>query len=1075
MRLSKSISLLLLVCLTGRVSFAQQLKSSADQYRAIHWNVKDGLSSDVHNVMIKDVRGFLWIGSAEGELCRFDGAIFKKYIPDPNKPGAINSGGISALKEDSLHNIWIGTAMGVSRYDIKADTFTNFITIIDSITSNRSVIPFWSTRNYVYCLESGIRIVAYDIYSLKKKTISTLTEADKIQRNFPATVYAIVDTALNCLWMLEGKFPQNSWGGILQISLNNGKRQSYAWPCYKNNPNHRHYAEAMRLDRKRNSIWINTGDGLMEFSLHDKKFRQANGLNEFSKLKDYRDFVGIDIDTGGRIWLATYPKGILIYDPKSDSYRQLFSDPDLQTEIGYDNLHIYCDRDGIIWTSYFRQRGVYQLLPFDPLVNRYVANPNKKDSLSNSFIHTIIPAADGKVWIGTDDGLNIFDPATDKFEVLREEDLPGITGNSIKPLQIDNIHQKAWLNVGDMRQVYETIIYEMDIKTRRCRPIVFRDGSKQLGPIRINSYLTHPYKSGLLVFDANYGLFEIKNGSLFADLVIPLKRYFSRMVLKENRFLFLRNFDRYGSLPPNSTFENRNGKWIKLQHPLDSLEWKFVLYNQKDQTHWVSLRYELRHYDKDFRCIKTYKLEDQYNGTVINMQTDDAGNLWFVNDLQQILRLNTATGIFASMSEKDGYQKQYFDWVSPGAKDTRGNLYFGGRDLIKGMGGLDRINPEKYSHVNTAFIYLRSLTIGQRRPFPDDIGVNNLDGLTLYGRKAINIETGIIDYYSRGGGLIRFKLERNGKSEDWKYGTAYYTIRYDGLVPGNYKLILQASNAGNEFIGPEKILVIRIIPPFPWWTWIIAGIFLVMLFYVFIRWQLHRKFRRQLERSEKEKQVAELQQQKTELEMQALRAQMNPHFIFNSLNSINRFILQNNKSQASEYLTKFSRLVRLILQNSQAALIPLEKELESLQLYLELEAVRFDHHFKFMISVDDELDADIIKVPPLIIQPYAENAIWHGLMHKEEKGHLNIEVSQNESHLFFKISDDGIGRKQAAIVESKKDTSHKSMGLKITADRIARLQRLNGNESPVTINDLVNADGSAAGTEVIIKIPVKYD
>src|SRR6188768_3018900 len=99
MKLSKSISLLLIVCLTGLISSAQQLKKNADQYRAIHWNVKDGLSSDVHNVMIKDVKGFLWIGSAEGELCRFDGASFKKCIPDPHKRGAINSGGIQALKE----------------------------------------------------------------------------------------------------------------------------------------------------------------------------------------------------------------------------------------------------------------------------------------------------------------------------------------------------------------------------------------------------------------------------------------------------------------------------------------------------------------------------------------------------------------------------------------------------------------------------------------------------------------------------------------------------------------------------------------------------------------------------------------------------------------------------------------------------------------------------------------------------------------------------------------------------------------------------------------------------------------
>lgn len=228
--------------------------------------------------------------------------------------------------------------------------------------------------------------------------------------------------------------------------------------------------------------------------------------------------------------------------------------------------------------------------------------------------------------------------------------------------------------------------------------------------------------------------------------------------------------------------------------------------------------------------------------------------------------------------------------------------------------------------------------------------------------------------------------------------------------------------------------------------------------------------KRRNEKLKSERLQQQLKQKVSELEMQALRAQMNPHFIFNSLNSINRFILQNNKAQASEYLTKFSRLVRLILQNSQAALIPLESELESLQLYLELEAVRFDHHFQFRISVADDIETDIIKVPPLIIQPYAENAIWHGLMHKEEKGHLEIELFKQNEILCCRITDDGIGRKKASELKSKSAATHKSIGMKITADRIAILQNLNGSESPVTINDLINADGSAGGTEVLLKI-----
>ncbi len=210
--------------------------------------------------------------------------------------------------------------------------------------------------------------------------------------------------------------------------------------------------------------------------------------------------------------------------------------------------------------------------------------------------------------------------------------------------------------------------------------------------------------------------------------------------------------------------------------------------------------------------------------------------------------------------------------------------------------------------------------------------------------------------------------------------------------------------------------------------------------------------------------------------MQALRAQMNPHFIFNSLNSINRFILQNDKHQASEYLTKFSRLVRLILQNSQASFITLESELEALKLYLELEVLRFDNQFGYTIEIDEDIETTIIKVPPLIIQPYAENAIWHGLMHKKAKGHLMIEMHEGEGdRLICKITDNGVGRQRAAALKSLSASTHKSMGMRITAERIALMQEDSKLDTIIKINDLVMPDGSAGGTEVIITIPVHYD
>jgi len=258
---------------------------------------------------------------------------------------------------------------------------------------------------------------------------------------------------------------------------------------------------------------------------------------------------------------------------------------------------------------------------------------------------------------------------------------------------------------------------------------------------------------------------------------------------------------------------------------------------------------------------------------------------------------------------------------------------------------------------------------------------------------------------------VKYQYRLEGLDENWSSITENPYATYSDLPHGSYTFKVKAVNRdgywSDEFSYPFSIR-----PPWwkTWWFRVIALSLFIALIYAVVRWRLQNKFRLQLERSEKEKQVAELQQQKSELEMQALRAQMNPHFIFNSLNSINRFILQNNKAQASEYLTKFSKLVRMILQNSQASLITLESELESLELYLNLEALRFDYHFDYKISVPKNLDISALQVPPLILQPYVENAIWHGLMHKEEKGQLDVEVSEEYNHLNFRITDNGIGR-----------------------------------------------------------------
>jgi len=210
-----------------------------------------------------------------------------------------------------------------------------------------------------------------------------------------------------------------------------------------------------------------------------------------------------------------------------------------------------------------------------------------------------------------------------------------------------------------------------------------------------------------------------------------------------------------------------------------------------------------------------------------------------------------------------------------------------------------------------------------------------------------------------------------------------------------------------------------------------------------------------------------------ETEMTALRAQMNPHFIFNCLNSIKLYTLENDSETASAYLTTFSRLIRLVLENSRSEKVTLENELETLRLYMELEVMRFKEKVRFEISVADEIDTPYIEVPPLLLQPYVENAIWHGLMHKETGGNVRINVTQPEDQLLLvEITDDGVGREQAALYKSKSIIKHKSFGLKMTGERIQIINQLYNTQTAITIVDLKDGNGNACGTQVNIYIPI---
>ncbi len=474
------------------ISLASLPSVAQENFRAKHWGTEEKMPAGWVIHMIKDVNGFMWIGTGGLGLFRFDGSLFKNYGHEINKKDTISGDDIRGLVEDSLHNIWIGTDFGLNFYDIYADTFRT-VAITTNNPSGRAIVPFWATKDEVFCWDyRDSNWVAFNIHTLSKRPLTKISP-DDIEKDWFADRFSVFDAGSNSIW-IEKDSGGTSNGGLLQISLSTGKKLPFSWDCYRNIPKHNHSFQCMQYDRRRNAIWINSADGLVELTLDDKKFHHIPAMDSLVQQKNFQQRAGINIDPRGRIWMGTFPNGIIIYDPANQSLHLPFPDDStLQQNISANNLMIYCDRDGLVWSgSYTTQSGFYQLIPFSPPVNQFISKPGKSNSLSNDFTVFCLDAGRGKVLIGTGDGLNIFDTETGTFQVLRKKDLSGLTGEvrDIQPVSIDTSTQKAWIMI-------DRKFYQMDMLSKKCIPIIFKDSNNQI--LDNQGGFPRPYKNGLVI------------------------------------------------------------------------------------------------------------------------------------------------------------------------------------------------------------------------------------------------------------------------------------------------------------------------------------------------------------------------------------------------------------------------------------------------------------------------------------------------------------------------------------------------------------------------------------------------
>lgn len=356
-------------------------------------------------------------------------------------------------------------------------------------------------------------------------------------------------------------------------------------------------------------------------------------------------------------------------------------------------------------------------------------------------------------------------------------------------------------------------------------------------------------------------------------------------------------------------------------------------------------------------------------------------------------------------------------------------------------------------------VYIGNVSIAEKEQEPA------LNYRISYTQSRLKIDVIGLSYHTNEPLVYKYIME--GLDSSWSY-TNSPSIHYNSLLPGKYVFKVKAIN--QDGVQSEQAAEVNFEVSFAYWQtlWFRVFLLFIVLLVLFASMAVRVRY---IKRREEEK--TRLTRLLGELELTALKAQMNPHFIFNSLGSIQNLINRDKKMEANIYLSKFARLLRMTLDYSDKREIPLADEINMLEHYLSLESLRFTNKFEYIIDTATGLDLYEVKIPPMLLQPFIENSIKHGLLPKKGDARLVVQFKrQNDDTLYCMVEDNGIGRVQREKLKENSQMGHVSKGIKITRNRLELLNQIRNKPAEIRITDLYHDSGDAAGTRVEVVIPL---
>jgi Histidine kinase/Y_Y_Y domain/Two component regulator propeller len=984
-----------------------------------HLTHEEGLSNNNAFYMYRDSRGFLWLGTLNG-LTRFDGIHCKVYKE--------NNSGLRGVKifntiEDKDGNLWVGSESGLNFYDRKRDAFL-------PIEWKKKGVSYTAMP---YCVDNK-GLVWVNIFEETGNCLYTYhpTSNTFVARTNKTSSHFVTQSSRSLKEVKTFYCAGPNDKGFYKITFKNNKEVK-----------------------------------------SELFFDGKNGLPILEHVGDY-----ITVENDSTLWITGNPIGLIRHNPLKNTYK-IFNSFENKTfplftrTVIYKNFLLICSTKGIYGFDKSKEKFV-QHIGHSPsnlkgLMSNYVEIPYL-DYDDNLFLSQLGPGIDYT---------NLNRSLSDQWLTSQEIEKLKLSHNNIGG--INRRGSQTWLSLDNLlvldsmgkvlyRFPYSQALFcdsqnrqwitdghsitWMNPERNESKKFVFKElGKNQAWQI----HLTEVGKNRYVISSIN-GLFEFDE---LANKITPFGEFNGTNRININPLLFDKT--------TNQVFVSAN--WWSSFFVLKKIagQWKVIknitntaIYTIKPSADpskiWLGTKNGLMKMDK--QSFK-YQLFTEKDGLPDNFVTDiveePTGNYWLVTG-KGISYYDKQRNRYRAFNSKDGVYAKEYNW-NAGFLLPDGRAVFGSKN---GVTVMDLQLMKNYKvQPKIAFTQFHI----NEKPFKNSQNIDEESRMELqpnqnsFALDMVGIEFGFPQ-------KVKIHYWLKGVDKQWIVVENPATARYANVPEGTYQFLAKATDEDGHVSSVTKVLTIKIKAPFYSTT---GFKILLLLLFVSLGIMLYRlRISRVREEANKKEEIRRI---RAESEIVALRSQMNPHFIFNCLNTIDSYVLLHKTDEASDFLNKFSRLIRMILENSQQEYIPLIHDLKALELYIKLEQERSYPKFKYEINIDESLYEIIYFIPSMIVQPFVENAILHGLRHKrEEEGELFLNVKVSTSQIVINVIDNGIGREAAQKIKNFKPIEKQSVGLKLTEERIKKLNEIYEGKAYLKIIDI--AQGVDKGTIVEIGLPL---